>query len=775
MSSDAPSRRAHRGLTRRAGTALVVLLASASSVAAADPAHAAAAPAAAAPPPPAAHTAPAPRALTDSSFKQTWSTGVLPDEGEPIALSSPIPADLDGQADMVVGDRRGLLYAYHVSNGSPVAGWPATNASGPIDSTPSIVPSSGPSTVVVGSGNDSDPTTGGYTAYGPSGTEKWFTPVANPPSDAAPLIGVQAGISIGDLQGVTGAVGGSLGQFSYALNAATGATLTGWPFFNSDSTHSTAALADLYGTGRSEIIVGGDQSAGQGRGQTYTDGGHLRILTAQGDQICRVDTNQVVDSSPAVGGFLGGGATGIVVGTGAYFPGASDTDTLKAYNGRCQLHWSDTLDGSTYSSPALSDVMGNGSLQVVEGTDQGAGRSGSVWVINGATGQTIWRAANVGRIIGSVVTADLSGQGYDDVIAPTVSGAVVLDGRTGARIAELSPHLGLQNAPLVTADPNGTIGITLAGYVLSGTSPAGVGRIDHYEITGSDGPAAVGAGSWPMFHHDPQLTGDAGGTTAEGSMPACTVPAAVFSGYRLAASDGGIFSFGNAPFCGSTGNIHLNAPVVGIAQAPVSGGYWEVASDGGIFAFGGARFYGSMGGRHLNQPIVGMAATPDGGGYWEVAADGGIFAFGDASFYGSMGGSHLNQPIVGMTAATEGNGYRLVAADGGIFSFNAPFYGSMGGVPLNAPVVGMVNDTNTGGYWEVAADGGVFSFGGAPFYGSTGAIRLNAPIVGMAETSNGSGYRFTAADGGVFSFGAPFFGSMGGRRLNRPIVGMAGF
>ena len=50
---------------------------------------------------------------------------------------------------------------------------------------------------------------------------------------------------------------GSLGQVSYALNATTGAPLTGWPFFNSDSTHSTAALADLYGTGQTEIIVGG--------------------------------------------------------------------------------------------------------------------------------------------------------------------------------------------------------------------------------------------------------------------------------------------------------------------------------------------------------------------------------------------------------------------------------------------------------------------------------------------------------------------------------------
>ena len=35
-----------------------------------------------------------------------------------------------------------------------------------------------------------------------------------------------------------------------------------------------------------------------------------------------------------------------------------------------------------------------------------------------------------------------------------------------------------------------------------------------------------------------------------------------------------------------------------------------VASDGGIFSFGDAQFFGSMGGQHLNQPIVGLAAPP---------------------------------------------------------------------------------------------------------------------------------------------------------------------
>jgi hypothetical protein len=66
-----------------------------------------------------------------------------------------------------------------------------------------------------------------------------------------------------------------------------------------------------------------------------------------------------------------------------------------------------------------------------------------------------------------------------------------------------------------------------------------------------------------------------------------------------------------------------------------------VAADGGIFSFGDAAFYGSTGSIALNQPVVGMAATPGGHGYWLVAGDGGIFSFGDAAFYGSRGGQPL--------------------------------------------------------------------------------------------------------------------------------------
>jgi hypothetical protein len=712
-----------------------------------------------------------------ATLKWTQSLG---DAGNPIALSSPNVANLDGQPAVVVGDRAGWVYAYHITGGSPVGGWPYYTGA-PIDSSPSVAPinANGLDTVYVGGGNAASPTSGGYFAIGPNGGIQWYVQETNPGTDPVAHSSVQAGMTVGAYAFGYGVEAGSLGQNTYALGAGNGAVLGGFPWFSADSVFSTSAVADLYSDGNNEIVTGGDSSAGAAYGQTYANGGHIRILSSAGNAgtgnpagglVCQFNTNQNIDrSSPAVGQFLAGGGVGIAIGDGSYYGGASDSNKVFAINTNCGLAWSATLNGVTADSPALADVLGNGQLDVVEGT-----QAGTVYVLNGTNGAPVWVAGTSGQVIGSPVTADLTGGGYQDVIVPTSNGIDVFDGRSGAQVATLGAGDGFQSSPLVTADPNGHIGITGAGYTFNGS--ALVGRIVHWEIdnTNGSGSSVNEHGAWPQFHHDPQLTGDAGTPPPASIQVPCNAPIGGPNGYLLSASDGGVFDYGNIPFCGSTGSIHLNRPVVASALTADGGGYWEVASDGGIFNFGNAGFSGSMGGKPLNAPIVGMAATPDGRGYWEVATDGGIFNFGDAGFYGSTGAIHLNRPIVGMAPTPSGHGYWLVASDGGVFNYgDAGFLGSMGGKPLNSPIVGMATDSQTGGYWEVATDGGIFSFG-APFYGSTGSLRLNAPIVGMEANKNGSGYRFVATDGGIFTYNAPFFGSMGGKPLNRPVVDMAG-
>ena len=238
------------------------------------------------------------------------------------------------------------------------------------------------------------------------------------------------------------------------------------------------------------------------------------------------------------------------------------------------------------------------------------------------------------------------------------------------------------------------------------------------------------------------------------------------------ASDGGIFNYGpDAPFFGSMGGQHLNAPMVGMAATPGGGGYREAGSDGGVFSFGNARFHGSTaacasmprssawppprtavywlvrlrrrhlqlrgravvrlgGSLRLNKPIVGMAVTPDGHGYWLVASDGGIFSYGDAAFYGSRGGQPLNKPIVGIAASASdsatGSSPPIAASSA---TAMPPSWAETGSMVLNKPIVGMMGTFDGAGYWLTASDGGIFSYGDTGFYGSAGSIHLNAPVV----------------------------------------------
>jgi outer membrane protein assembly factor BamB len=749
--------------------------------------------------------APAPLTLNE-----TWNGGsgtILNDAPCGVAESSPVAFNDGGTSAVEVGDRQGDLYGLNLQTGSVAPGWgsgtgdnvgsgqgclstpsggtPGTGVNGieipgspPVDSTASV----GNGDLYFGAGNAASPVEGGYYAYATNGTQVWNQVVSNPATDSAPDGGVEASLPLAD--GGSLVEGGSLGQMTYGLSAGSGAPARGWPQFSADSVFSTAAAGDFYGTGSDDFAVGGASSQGFALGTHYSDGGHVRIYNDHGGLICSANTNEEVDSSPAVGPILAGGAYGIATGTGTFYPGASDQNTVKVYDTKCNQVWSDTLDGSTGGSPALADVQGNGQLAVVEGTATGT-TTGSVYALNAATGSVIWQTNVPGAVLGSVTTADLTGSGAQDVIVPTDHGLYILDGPTGLMVANVDDGsgnggvvpsggvYGFQNAALVTPEANGSIGITVAGYFQPNGANYVQGIVQHFEVAGSNAFIADESGGWPQFHHDPSLTGFVGGGNA---LATCARPSAAQNGYLTVASDGGIFAYGQ-DFCGSTGSITLNKPVVGMAAIPGQSGYWLVASDGGVFTYGGAGFFGSTGSLTLNAPVVGMAATPDGKGYWLVASDGGIFSYGDAPFYGSAAATP-GQDIVGMAASPDGQGYWEVSTTGRIFSYgDAVPAGDIPslGVHLNSPIVGITPDPVTGGYWLVGADGGIFAFN-APFYGSTGSIHLNQPVVAMQSTSDGQGYWFVASDGGIFSYGdAPFRGSMGGQHLNKPMVGMDGF
>jgi hypothetical protein len=138
-------------------------------------------------------------------------------------------------------------------------------------------------------------------------------------------------------------------------------------------------------------------------------------------------------------------------------------------------------------------------------------------------------------------------------------------------------------------------------------------------------------------------------------------------------------------------SYHLNQPLVGMATTPTGNGYWLLARDGGIFSYGDAAFYGSTGALHLVSPVIGFSPTRDGRGYWLFAADGGIFSFGDAAFHGSLGATAHPNPIVGMRVTATGNGYWLTDTAGKIYPFgDAAFAGDLATTHLFRPIIGMM-------------------------------------------------------------------------------------
>ena len=259
-------------------------------------------------------------------------------------------------------------------------------------------------------------------------------------------------------------------------------------------------------------------------------------------------------------------------------------------------------------------------------------------------------------------------------------------------------------------------------------------------------------------------------------------------GYWLVGSDGGIFSFGAAQFYGSTGNLVLQRPVVGIVATADRGGYWLDASDGGVFSFGDTQFYGSVPGlglhpagsglpHSLNAPIVGMVASHDQGGYFMVASDGGVFAFGDAHFAGSCPGSGgCAGAAVAVMPDASGNGYWLITQTGHVYAFgDAPYLGAPG--PQSSPITSATPTPSGRGYYVLDADGQVFAYGDAVSLGNTSAGSTGGvnPATAIFITSDGGGYWIADALGKVFTFGnAPNHGDMSGTHLNGPIIAASG-
>jgi hypothetical protein len=222
------------------------------------------------------------------------------------------------------------------------------------------------------------------------------------------------------------------------------------------------------------------------------------------------------------------------------------------------------------------------------------------------------------------------------------------------------------------------------------------------------------------------------------------------TGYWVATSNGIVCGFGSAQVYNLPGNDYGGgycyqsiagvSDIVGIVSDPANGGYWLVGSDGGVFTYGGAPYLGNAVG--LGATIVAMASTPDGGGYWLVAGNGAVYApryggSGDSNYSGGMNGTTLSEPIVGIAAGASDSSYWMVGGDGGVFGFGgAPYLGSLPPTGFIYGINGVASIPGGQAFYLMSFDGSIFTYGSAQFqgdiYGNT--IFGYGQIVGVAFT-----------------------------------------
>jgi len=218
------------------------------------------------------------------------------------------------------------------------------------------------------------------------------------------------------------------------------------------------------------------------------------------------------------------------------------------------------------------------------------------------------------------------------------------------------------------------------------------------------------------------------------------------------------------PTFGDPSGLALEGPLVSIASTLTGNGYWLAAADGGVFAYGDAPWLGSIpqvlpAGVSLREPVVELITHSSGRGYWLVASDGGVFAYGEAPWFGSIPqvlplGARLRAPITAAASTPSGNGYWLLGADGGVFTFgDARYHGSVPELDRShsADAVAILPTVGAGGYTIHLRDGTVKSFGDAPAMGPfpnsvADADAIGSSVLSTTLTGNNEGFTNSAID-----------------------------
>lgn len=457
--------------------------------------------------------------------------------GSWVKHSSPVVVRVGGDPTILVGSLGGKLYALRYDGGSLTKSWDSGSAIGTfIDSSPAVgdLNGDGCPEVVVGAGNEFRPSGSGVHVFDCRGRNHrhWPTGVGA----ISNHVGVFSTPAIGDVNGdgSPDVTYGSFDQKIYAKNSA-GSDLPGWPRQNYDTVWSSPALADIDGGGR-EVVIGTDLGGGAAvLGCAKETRGTMSIF--HGDANFTPNFPRCLDtptwSTPAVQDLNGDGTLDVVVGTNNYGENLGSPQTIRAWDTRSGRElWHTSLPDTRriFASPAVGDVGGDGSLDVAVATLPSSG-PGSVFLLDAASGRVRWQrqgAKSTTHFMGSPVLADVSGDAKPDVVSASLDGALYAWDGSGNQIF----------ADLHARDEQGR-----AESYQFANSPAiadvnGDGRNDIVVASAVSGSNPLrgkvwvfstpgrGEGPWPFYKRSADRISSVGRGVADAPIPAASVPVA---------------------------------------------------------------------------------------------------------------------------------------------------------------------------------------------------------------------------------------------------------
>ena len=490
--------------------------------------------------------------------------------GGRITRSSPIAADLNGNGrkEIVVGAEDGILYviAYNGSSWNKV--WEtqtaqpinatvnkvcANQATGKIETAPAIgdIDNDGNLEIVVATGgipNSNNPSinrNGALIAYeltSSSGTNWSFSvksgwPFVMPDDMGAGVgarepdgvcDGIRANPTLGDIDG-----DGDLEIISIAFDRRIrafhhdGTVVNGWPIQRESGDiilrggQSSAAIGDIDNDGIDEIIIGTNSppwngDAGDGPFPPAYNSPNYTLATVwaiNGDTSFvpgwPVITQQNIESSPALGDIDGDGELEVVVGTGL-FDGYVNGNQVYAWNsdGSPVSGWPRSTADKMPASPALADIDGDGSLDVIIGCGKGAQpfcRTLYAWSGNGSNLPGFPMSTSYAHPYPPIV-ADVDGDSNLEIILTSLETSQISviqhNGQNGSVDTARNTGSIILNSPLVEdVDGDGSLETIIASF--NGSSQA---TLYLFEEVVSSGPE-LGNLPWPMVQQNPAQSG----------------------------------------------------------------------------------------------------------------------------------------------------------------------------------------------------------------------------------------------------------------------------